>query len=465
MTTRALFYAIAVVGTWMLAWVFRSDRARQRLFLVVSYLLYAIWGWRFLTLLIISSIVNYSLGQFLRRRPSAGRLWLGIAFNLGLLGTFKYLPVIASATAHASWLAALVLPVGISFWTFQALSYLLDLYREENVQPSLLEFCLYMAFWPTALSGPICRLGDLLPQFRQRFAPSYADIRTGLDRVFTGLLMKALAEMLAAGLHPGQGVDAAFDAKAWSGADVWCLVIAYGFQLFFEFAGYSHIVIGAARLFGIQLAENFDRPYLSTTPSVFWTRWHMSLSFWIRDYLFLPLATVRREMYWRNFSLVVSMITFGLWHKGTLLFLIWGAYHGALLVAHRQWQQFYRRTGWHLSAAVMTPVSWLLTLATICAGWIFFRAGSLAQAAGMWSALLHPGTYYQHFLPAGLYVLTATMVVGYFAILAFGQLIQRTGYQLSARLPIELKFAAYAVMFYFAVFHMAEPKGFTYFQF
>jgi len=271
--------------------------------------------------------------------------------------------------------------------------------------------------------------------------------------------------MLAAGLHPGEGVDAGFEAQAWSGFDVWCLVIAYGFQLFFDFAGYSHLVIGAARLFGIQLAENFDRPYLSTTPAVFWTRWHMSLSFWIRDYLFLPLATLHREMRWRNLSLMLSMVLFGLWHRGSLLFLIWGAYHGALLVLHRQWQQLQQRMKWNLPAGITTPLSWLLTLAAICAGWIFFRTRSLGHAAAMWSALLHFGTYYQHFLPFGFYALTATVVLGYFGILALEQLVHRSGYEPSARLPIELKAAVYAVIFYVAVFHGAEPQGFTYFQF
>jgi len=468
MTTKAFYYAVVIVAMWLLAWLVRSRRtARQLLFLGASYALYASWGWRFLALLICSSLVNYGFGQLLRRRPSAARLWIGVAFNLALLGTFKYLPILAGVAAPASGLAHLLLPVGISFWTFQALSYLFDLYREDDLDPSLLEFCLYMAFWPTVLSGPICRLPNLLPQFRQDFTPSLEETRRGLDRVFMGLLMMGLAQIIGAGLHPGQGVDAAFDSitHIWGGTDVLCLMIAYGFQLFFDFAGYSHIVIGAALLFGIRLAENFDRPYLSVTPSVFWTRWHMSLSFWIRDYLFLPLATARREIWWRNVSLVLSMVVFGLWHKASLLFLIWGLYQGMLLLLHRQWQQLQRWAGWQLPEAVMKPVSWTVTFLALCAGWIFFRANTLSQAATMWSALLHPSSYHQHVLSSGFYVLTAVVGGGYFCVVGAASLLERTGFQLSTRLPSELKFAAYAVMFYVAVLHGAEPQGFIYFQF
>ena len=291
MSSQALLYVIVLPLAWLLLWPLKTTRSRQVLLLITSYALYASWGLRFLALLICSSLANYGLGLFLRRKTSVARLWLGIAVNVALLGTFKYLPAMAPvlpASSFSSSLANIALPVGISFWTFQALSYLFDLYREEELDPSLVEFLLYMAFWPTVLSGPICRLSSLLPQFRVPFKPTAEDIRGGLDRICIGLFMTALGQLLGSGLHPGQGIDAIFDSsrQGLTGHDVWCLAIGYGFELFFNFAGYTHIVIGAARLFGFRLAENFDRPYLSTTPSEFWTRWHMSLSFWIRDYSF-----------------------------------------------------------------------------------------------------------------------------------------------------------------------------------
>ena len=169
------------------------------------------------------------------------------------------------------------------------------------MDPSLLEFCLYMAFWPTVLSGPICRLPSMLPQFRQLSPFSWDDLSAGSLRFIQGVIMKfVLAQILVSGWLPGEGIAAGFDQMkgGWGGVDVWLLGIGFGFLLFFDFAGYSHMVIGAARIFGIRLPENFDRPFLSTTPSIFWTRWHMSLSFWIRDYVFNPLAAAGRRYSW-----------------------------------------------------------------------------------------------------------------------------------------------------------------------
>src|SRR5437667_2082297 len=327
-----------------------STKGRQILLLAVSYLFYANWGIGFLSILIISSLMNYTWGCALRRKATAPRLWIGIALNLLPLAFFKYLPVLLELGPAGSWEYDLgrqiVLPVGMSFWTFQGLSYLFDIYFEEELDPSLLEFCLYMAFWPTVLSGPICRLPSMLPQFRQLSPFGWDDLSAGSLRFVQGVIMKfVLAQILGSGWQPGEGIAAGFDQikGGWGGVDVWLLGIGFGFLLFFDFAGYSHMVIGTARIFGIRLQENFDRPLLSTTPSMFWTRWHMSLSFWIRDYLFVPMAMQRRGMGWRNFCLLLSMVIFGLWHKGSALLMFWGAYHGFLLIFHRAWQQLHRR--------------------------------------------------------------------------------------------------------------------------
>jgi len=471
MNTLALHYAIIVFLTWFLAWVVRPFRARELLYLFASYILYATWGLPFLGLLVFSSVMNYAFGIWLRRRLSPARLWVSIVFNVTLLGVFKYAPGLAAfAFKHSSFgasLARIALPVGISFWTFQAISYLFDIYREEELDPSLLEFCLYMAFWPTVLSGPICRLGNLLPQFRQEFVPRREDLSVSFDRIFLGLFMTALAEMMGAGIHLGQGIDAAFASTAtkWGGADVWCLAIGYGFLLFFNFAGYSHIVIGAARLFGIRLDENFSRPYASTTPSIFWTRWHMSLSSWIRDYLFSPLATVRREVWWRNLALVISMFIFGLWHKGSVLFAIWGLYQGVLLVLHRQWQQFQRWSDFQWPQYLATPVCWAATFAAISFGWIFFRASDLQQSVAMVAAVFTPATYGQHFLPPSLYLLIVVFIVGYFVSIALLRVSRGQMEGICAGLPIEIRFALYGGMFYLAVLHNTQPQQFIYSQF
>jgi alginate O-acetyltransferase complex protein AlgI len=468
MSSQALLYVIVLPVAWLLLWPLKSARSRQTLLLIVSYGLYASFGLRFLALLISSSLLNYCLGILLRWKPSVARLWLGIVCNIVLLGTFKYVPAIAPllpTSSLRSSLAGIALPVGISFWTFQALSYLFDLYREEELDPSLVEFLLYMTFWPTVLSGPICRLSGLLPQFRAPFKPTAEEIRRGLDRICIGLFMTALGQILEGGLHPGQGIDAIFDSSrpGLTGPDVWGLAIGYGFELFFNFAGYTHIVIGAARLFGFRLDENFDRPYLSTTPSEFWTRWHMSLSFWIRDYLFLPLATLRREMWWRNFVLVLSMVVFGLWHKGSGLFLLWGLYQGVLLVLHRQWQQLRRNYDSHIPQIIMVPLAWLATFSAICLGWVFFRANNLTQAFTMLRSACNLGKYASYTLPGSLYVLLIILTVGYFATIGCQQLLRKHSGSLT--LPLELRFVLYAVAVYIGIFHAAQTQAFIYFQF
>jgi alginate O-acetyltransferase complex protein AlgI len=430
MPMQALTYLFCVVALWTLAWCLRSLKGRQLLLLLACYLFYANWGVGFLSVLIASSLMNYALGALLRRRATAVRLGICIIPNLLLLSFFKYLPPLLGSAPAGSWLAEfsgqIVMPVGISFWTFQALSYLLDIYREEEVDPSLLEFCLYIAFAPTVLSGPICRLPTMLPQLRR--VPSFAwdDIATGARRLASGLFMKlVVAQVLGDGLNPGEGVSAGFDQMkgGWGGVDVWLLAIGFGFQLFFDFAGYSHIVIGIARLFGIRLEENFEQPYFSTTPAAFWTRWHMSLSFWMRDYVFILLATMRRNTWWRYSALVFSMFLIGLWHGAQATFILWGIYHGLLLVMHRLGQQFKRRLSFTGPTAIGTFLSWASTFAMVSLGWIFFRAQDLNQSLAMLSALISPGSYHQLALPPRFYIVISIVVIGYFVHQALESLL------------------------------------------
>ena len=442
--TEYLAYAIGVVVVWLAAMRLRSASARQVLYLVASYLFYISWGSWLVIVLIFSSLVNYALGEWLKKSITEGRLWTGIIFNLVFLSVFKYLPVLGAVAPSDSPLALLrrmIFPLGVSFWTFQALSYLLEIYREEELDPTLLEFCLYMAFWPTVLQGPICRMSSMLPQFRQDWSVSDDDLKAGVRRVSIGVFMVAISEVMSGGLYPRWGVDSVIDHATFrpggghpGGLDVWCMIIGYAFQLYFSFCGYSHIVIGTARLFGIQLHENFDRPYLATTPSVFWTRWHMSLSFWIRDFLFLPLATARREVWWRNLSLVIAMFVFGLWHKGSVLLMMWGTYHGLLLVAHRQWQEFRKRAGFEWRGAVPTFVSWALTFFAVCVGYVFFRADTVAQALAMLKAMASLGAYRHLTLDHSFYVMVILAAVGYFVVIGVSALLDRLSEKATGRI-------------------------------
>ena len=436
MAYRGILYAVVLlIGLAFFAKV-RSRGLRQGGLLIGSYALYATWGLWFAAVLLASTAMNYLFGLSLRRRQSALILWIGIGCNLLLLGSFKYLPEFAGFLTLASLqkFSHIALPLGISFWTFQAMSYLFDLYRGEELEPSFWEFALYMAFFPVAISGPICRLPEMLPQFRSEQPLQRSNVVRGLSRVATGALMMLLGQLLGRGILNHGGVNAGFDQLTrWSGPDVWCLALGFGLQLFFDFAGYSHIAIGTARMLGFTLPENFARPFASTTPSIFWTRWHMSLSFWIRDYVFLPLATLRREVWWRNLALVVSMVLFGLWHKASLLFVLWGCYQGILLVMHRQVQRLQQRLNWQPPAAIWTALSWVASMALVNFGWIFFRANSLEQAGQMLSALASPATYLTHVLPATLYLLVLALALAYAAVLLVVAAVDRYGERLGTK--------------------------------
>src|SRR5215469_7687436 len=365
MFLRGSLYGIAFLLCLVVVATVRFPRVRQLTLLLASCGLYLTWTRWFFAVLMISTVMNFLLGRTLRRKQSGALLAGGILFNLILLSTFKYVPAIVPAMPFSSLqrFAYLALPLGISFWTFQAMSYLFDLYRGEELDPSFVEFALYMAFYPVTISGPICRMPEMLPQFRSDDAIRWEIVGRGFQRILTGVLMMLFARLLGQGILAGDGINSGFDrATQWSGLDVWCLAFGYGLQLFFDFAGYSHIAIGAAQALGLIVPENFARPFQSTTVSIFWTRWHISLSFWIRDYVFLPLATLRREIWWRNLALVISMVLFGLWHKASVLFLLWGMYHGLLLVGHRHIQQMQRKLNWNPSTTWWNAVSWLVTI-------------------------------------------------------------------------------------------------------
>ncbi len=415
MLLTACLYAVIFPVSLLLLLKISSSGIRRMVVLVGSYVLYGSWSLWFAVVLLASTLANFTLGKWIRKKSCGLALPLGIACNLLLLSSFKYLPQIAHAHPSLHGFSGIALPVGISFWTFQAMSYLFDCHhRSDSLDHSLVEFALYMVFFPVVISGPICRMSHMLPQFRLEKRTSWTDISEGLSRIATGLLMMQLARLLGRGILAGDGIASAFDhLHRWTGPDVWCLAFGYGLQLFFNFAGYSHIAIGSAKALGFTVPENFARPFHSNTPSIFWKRWHMSLSFWIRDYVFLPIAMLRREIWWQNLALILSMLLFGLWHGATFLFVIWGCYHGLLLVAHRQIQELKDYLDWTPNQTAWRLLSWVGTLAGINLGWIFFRAGSLGQAAQMISAVFSPSTYRSHVVSGSLYLLVLGLAVGY----------------------------------------------------
>jgi len=410
LTSGPTWYA-CVIGLVAVAAVARRTRDRQVVLLLACWLFYAGWGAGFLGVLVFSSVINYCLGLAIRRRVTPARLWIGIGTNVALLVLFKYGVGSLADDAGFGAVSRLARPIGMSFWTLQALSYLFDTYHEEDLDPSLLEFCLFMAFAPTVLAGPISRLSWLLPQFRRPIRPTTADVSEGARRVLLGLFMKLIvADVLATGWGRAGGVNAGFERVPGTlgGLDVWFLAVGFGFQLFCDFAGYSHIVIGAARVLGFRLDENFDRPYLSPTPAAFWTRWHMSLSFWIRDYVFMPMTMMRRGRWWVYTSLVFSMVVVGAWHEAALPFVVWGAYHGLLLVLHRVGQQINRGSSYK-ALKFGNAVSAVMTFTLVSVGWLFFRSPTVSQAIAMCRTIVTPRSYGELSLPFTFYA--ATLVV------------------------------------------------------
>lgn len=426
--TLVIKYAVAFFICLAILARVRSPQLRQATLLLASYALYLSWGRWFAAVLITSTIVNFAIGRALRRNQSGYMLVVGLVFNLLLLSTFKYLP---EASVHLPFsslqsLTHLAMPLGISFWTFQAMSYLFDLYQGEELDPTFSEFALYMVFFPVTISGPVCRMPDMLPQFRSDETLGGRQVVSGFQRIAIGILMMQVAKLLGQGILAGDSINSGFDrVTSWSGPDVWCLAFGYGLQLFFDFAGYSHIAIGAAQALGFTIPENFARPFASTTPSVFWTRWHMSLSFWIRDYVFFPLMQLRRATWWRQLCFVISMVLFGLWHKATILFFIWGGYHGVLLALHRQVEALERKFDLNPPERLWNVTSWITTMILVNFGWIFFRAHSLGQAIGMLRAVVSPSTYQTHFLSTNLYVLVLLVAVAYIVVILTENVLER----------------------------------------
>jgi D-alanyl-lipoteichoic acid acyltransferase DltB (MBOAT superfamily) len=376
----ALLVAVVAVHRYL------PKRGQNLLILAASYLFYGAWDWRFLSLLWFSTIVDYAVGRALGRTDDPIRrrrlLWASLATNLGLLATFKYFDFFtesfANLMADIGWQVdaptlQVILPVGISFYTFQTLSYTIDVYRRE-LEPTRdpLAFAVYVAFFPQLVAGPIERAGRLLPQFETRREPvDNATAWSGIHLIAQGLVKKvAIADLVA------PYVADAFGDAADAGAAALALgVIGFGLQIYGDFSGYTDIARGSSRLLGIELIRNFEQPYLSTSITDFWRRWHMSLSTWLRDYLYIPLGGNRTGHTARN--LMITMLLGGLWHGAAWTFVLWGGLHGLYLMIHRR---FGRRPD-HAGLPTTRELPALaLTWVAVHLAWVLFRAEDLGQA-------------------------------------------------------------------------------------
>ena len=373
---------------------------RAALLLAASLIFYASWKPVYLLLLGASLSVNYLLYNLLLRKRSLPVLVAGIALNLAVLGTCKYL---GFALESALWIGSRLggagdgaiptwvnwaLPLGISFYTFHMLSALIDLYRGVWVKPvTFTRWCLYVTFFPHLIAGPILRPGQLIDQLGELRPVTLAGLRLGGAIFLAGLLKKVLfADNLAAIVDKLYAHPASLDFGA-----AWTATLGFAFQIYFDFSGYSEMAIGLAAVFGVTLPRNFLYPYISRSPREFWRRWHITLSQWLRDYLYIPLGGSRGSEGRTQLNLLATMLLGGLWHGASWTFVAWGGLHGLLLVAQRFLEQVSARLG--LSASLWLEragalLAWPLTFVLICFTWVFFRAPGFEQAWRICTAML-----------------------------------------------------------------------------
>ncbi len=380
-----LFFAVVFAGAWWL----RHGRAHRLWLLAASYLFYGAWDWRFLGLILLSTAIDYVAALRIEVSPSprARRAWLSasLAANLGILFTFKYLDFFAGSAAaflsrlglEAGWTTLhLTLPVGISFFTFQSMSYTIDVYRRElRARRDPVDFALFVAFFPQLVAGPIVRARDFLPQLDAPRVFSAVPVRAALTLFWIGFFKKAcVGDNLAGWVDPVFADPAAHAASALVGA-TWL----YAAQIYCDFSGYSDMAIACAALLGFHLPRNFAAPYFSRSVAEFWRRWHISLSSWLRDYLYISLGGNRRGVARTRWNLMVTMLLGGLWHGASWNFVIWGGLHGLALVGHRGWRRLRGGSpaghgGWRGALGGMA------TLGFVVLAWVFFRAASLSDA-------------------------------------------------------------------------------------
>lgn len=386
-------FAIFFIAVFAIAWAIRPWHLSWRLFLVgASWFFYGFWEPSFVLLLVASTAANWAMGRDLSRMKAddgslnpAGRALLafGISLNLISLGYFKYYGFFADEVneivgvfglGHPIPLRDITLPVAISFFTFHAISYLVDIARGDIEEPmSLLDFSLYLGFFPHLVAGPIVRVTEFAPQIREPLTQRAIDAAPAFSLILVGLFKKVVISSYLA----GEIADPVFASPAsFSSPEILVGVYAYAIQIFADFSGYTDIAIGCALLLGLRFPQNFDAPYRALSLQDFWRRWHMTLSRWLRDYLYIPLGGNRGPKAFVYRNLALTMILGGLWHGAAFTFVFWGAIHGFGLVIERELRErFPGRLGRY------APIwNWLITFHVVCLAWVFFRAETFGTA-------------------------------------------------------------------------------------
>jgi D-alanyl-lipoteichoic acid acyltransferase DltB (MBOAT superfamily) len=392
-----LFFPTVFVGSWLL----RPHPRRWKLFmLVASYIFYGWWDWHYCFLLAAVTLANqlFVVGIAEARTAAGKRAWctIGVTANIGVLAYFKYYGFFIDSVTngfdklgiHVSPpLLQVILPIGVSFFTFQAMSYVIDAYRDNLKPVGLLDFAVYLSFFPHLVAGPIVRATEFLPQLRRRADPRRIEAAYAFRLIVAGLFKKVVVSSFLASTI----VDQVFAAPGnHSSLEVLFAIYGYAFQIYADFSGYTDIAIGCALLLGIRFPPNFDSPYTALSLQDFWRRWHMTLSRWLRDYLYISLGGNRGGR-WKTYrNLMLTMLIGGLWHGASWTFVIWGGIHGVGLAVERLMAD--RRADLGLPEPADTParrlMRWLVTFNIVCFAWVFFRAPNVGRAMDVFKSLL-----------------------------------------------------------------------------
>jgi alginate O-acetyltransferase complex protein AlgI len=468
-----LFFVAIFTVYWSMPW----HRARVWLLLAGSFFFYACFN-KWLALLIgVSTAVDYFIALGIDRPGAPPRqrkllMIISVVANLSLLCYFKYANFFLDSAVEglralgvplSAWRPLqIILPVGVSFYTFEAINYVVDVYLgKARAERNLGHFMMFITFFPHLVAGPIVRARDFLPQVRRRKHFSWLRMHVGTQYVLMGLFKKTIADRMA------MFADPVF-AEPWSyrtGA-AWLAIVGYAIQLYCDFSGYTDIAIGCAQMLGYRLAENFNMPYLATSITDYWRRWHISLSTWLRDYLFIPLGGSRGSVWFNSRNLFITFTLAGLWHGAAWHFVMFGVLQGALLSVHRPFKDYCkthpRLDAW-LQSARGTALRWGVTLLTILLGYVLFRAESFFQAHWFYYRLLVPASagLQQSPMPnAGLWLVVAILVLAHIGG------VQRWWERLQVRLPAPVLGSSYVTVLTAAL--MLAPDGakpFIYFAF
>ena len=482
--TFLLFLSIVVTAYWLL-----RPQAKMWMLLLASCVFYGFWRWEFLGVMFLSAITDYftalEIGKTKESETKKRKFLLALTLfvNLGMLFYFKYLYFLSENVNEIFHyfnsdiqvpIYKIILPFGISFYTFETISYTVDVYRGLiKPEKKFIHYALFVTFFPKLVAGPIQRASELIDQLKNKPSFDWSYILLGFERILFGLFLKVA---IADNISPFVDEGFAMSSNTLTAIDVWTLGFLFGFQIYFDFSAYSHIALGAAQMMGIKIPENFNFPYVATSFKDFWKRWHISLSSWIRDYLYLPLSGVKvikttgeggigegldaTQKQSKTKALFLTWAIMGFWHGANWTFVFWGLMHASLIYSERRLKFVREKIGFFR----LPIIGWGITILFVMLSWIPFRADSLNTTFDMYAKLIQPESYLKIGMRENTYLVTFVLLL-FFLLNYF--LVEKTKsfWNRFPRLLFFIDVLKYAILF-IAIFTFLRPiSQFIYFQF